>query len=189
MAKKPSSGAVELFHMFDIHNESRTIFTGHETNDDCFERFCKNLHHLENISVEPITIKMNNIGGDGIIGLAMYDLIAKSKCEITIEVIGSAMSAGSFILQAADKRLINANGRVMIHYGSIGIGGSEAKTQYRWVEESRKFDLIMESIYMKRIKEKNPDYTIGSLRKLLAHDTILDPEQAIDLGLIDGVLK
>lgn len=178
-----------IFQSEHLHIPSRTIFLGHETNDEVFERFIKNIHHLEFLSHEPIIIKTNNIGGEETVGMAMYDLIKNSPCNITIEVHGAAMSMGSIILQAADRRLINKHGRVMIHYGTMIMAGAEARTQYKWVEESKKFDGIMEQLYLEKIKEKQPDFTIGQLRKLLAHDTILDPDQALDLGLIDGIIS
>jgi len=58
------------------------------------ESLIKNLVILENINKEPITIIMNNIGGDVYHGIAIYDAIKACESRVTIKVFGSAQSMG-----------------------------------------------------------------------------------------------
>jgi ATP-dependent protease ClpP protease subunit len=163
---------------------------GQETDHEMAEMFIKNLHMLEVVNKEPITIIMNNIGGDEFDGMAIYDAIRASECQVTIKVSGNAMSMGSIILQAADVRLMYPHAKFMIHYGTPVLVNSEGSAQnnYRWIEESKKFDKMMEDLFLSKIHKKIPDFKLSSLRKLLEFDTILGAEEALRYNFIDGII-
>jgi ATP-dependent protease ClpP protease subunit len=46
----------------------------------------------------------------------------------------------------------------------------------------------MRNIYLERMREKHPDYLEEDLDKLLNFDTILNPYEAVELGLADRVV-
>lgn len=188
---------IDKFHDYSLYIPTRTIYMGSEVvSDDDFsesgteammaERQIKNLHILDNLNQDPITIIMNNIGGDEYHGMAIYDAIKACKSHITIKVYGHAMSMGSIILQAADTRIMAPNSRQMIHYGTVGIE-NHAKTAEKQAEECEKNDRVMEELYLKRIHEKNPAFTLNKLQKLLDHDTFLTAKESVDLGLADEI--
>jgi ATP-dependent protease ClpP protease subunit len=164
---------------------------GEETNATMCRNFIKNLHMLEDLSSDPILVIANNVGGDELHGMGIYDSIRASTCYITLKIVGHAMSMGSIIAQAADKRVMMPNARFMLHYGTAMLTDSdmEAKTQYRWITESKKFDSMMENLFLSRIREKNPNYSMHSLKKLLDRDTILDAEESLSLGLVDEIVQ
>lgn len=189
---------VDRFHDYSIHVPSRTIFMSTENISESdfsesgvdttmAERQIKNLHLLDSISKEEITILMNNLGGDVGHGMAIFDAIRSCQSHISIKVFGHAMSMGSIILQAADERILSPNSRMMIHYGTFAID-KEAKTAYNWAEESKKWDRWMENLFLTRIHEKQPAFSLKKLQKMLDFDTILTPEEAIALGLADRIL-
>lgn len=187
---------VDKFHDYSLYIPKRTIFMGSEsveTNDESgvdssmAERVIKNLAILDNLSGEEITIIMNNIGGDVIHGMAIYDAIKACASHVTIKVYGHAMSMGSIILQAADERVMAPNSRFMMHYGTFAVD-KEAQSAYKWAEESKKFDKWMENMYLAKIQEKQPAFKLKTLQKMLSVDTILTPEETIALGLADKVL-
>lgn len=200
MAKKIGHDDIDKFHDYSIHIPTRTIFMGTENisteNDfeesgvDCSmaERNLKNIHILEAMSSDPITIIMNNIGGDFYHGMAIYDAIKYSSVEkITIKVFGHAMSMGSIILQAADERIMAPNAKQMVHYGYTTLDG-ESKTVEKKAREDRDNNRLIEEIYLDRVKEKIPDFTMKALKKLLDRDTFLSPEESVRLGLADKIL-
>lgn len=197
MPRKPTRDDIDKFHDADIYVPNRTIYMGsvHLSDDgsengcDAFmaERAVKNLFILDKISEEPITILMNNIGGDVNHGLAIYDAIKSCRSHVTIKVFGHAMSMGSIILQAADERIMSENASQMIHYGSVFID-KHAKTAYKIVDDNKRIDRWMEKMYLEKIKQKQPGYKIGRLQRLLDHDTFLTAEQSVELGLADKVL-
>jgi len=137
---------------------------------------------------KPITIMMNNIGGFVYHSLAIYDAIASTKNYVTIICLGHCMSAATIILQAADKRVVSENCSLMIHDGTDGYIG-HTQNFIRTAEETKRLVKLIDNIYLKRIKNKNPDFTDKKIRKLLEFDTYLTSEQAVRLGLADEILK
>lgn len=188
---------IDKWHDSGIYIPTRHIFIGSEQSDDemsesgcdylMAERAIKNLHILESINKEPITILMNNIGGDEYHGFAIYDAIRLCESHITIKVLGHAMSMGSIILQAADERLMAPTSRQMLHYGTWGVH-DHAKTTQKWAREGEKIDKWMEQMYLAKMKEKNPHFTLARLQRMLDHDTFLTAKESVDCGLADKVL-
>lgn len=188
---------VDKFHDYSLYIPQRTIYMGSEefsltdgesgTDGLMAERTIKNLTILEALNSDPITIIMNNIGGDEYHGFAICDAIKACKSHVTIKVLGHAMSMGSIILQAADQRIMAPNARQMMHYGTWGIH-DHSKTAQKWAQEGLKIDEWMEAMYLARIHEKVPTFPIQKLKKMLDHDTFLTAKESIALGLADKVL-
>jgi ATP-dependent Clp endopeptidase proteolytic subunit ClpP len=197
--KKTVNDDIEKFHDYSIHLPTRTLYMGseHVSETDDFaesgcdtsmaERMVKNIHILDHLSQEPITILMNNIGGDEYHGFAIYDAIKAAKSEVTIIVMGHAMSMGSIILQAADKRVMAPTSRQMIHYGTWG-QNDHAKTAQKIAQEGLKIDQWMENMYLDKLREKDSSFKLKKLQKMLDHDTFLTAEQSVALGLADSIL-
>lgn len=189
---------LDKFHDYSLYIPQRIIFMGSEafsisegesgTDGLMAERLIKNLTILESLNSNPITIIMNNIGGDVYHGSAIYDVIQACKSHITIKVFGHAMSMGSIILQAADLRIMAPNAKQMVHYGYAGAPEQHAKTFQKWAKEYGKLDLWMEEIYLNKLKVIDPNFPIQKLRKMLEHDTFLTAEASVRLGLADKVL-
>lgn len=154
---------------------NRTIYIGSinkndglESGVDAFmaESTIKAMHVLENKNSESITILMNNPGGDWYHGMAVYDVIKQAKSHCTIKVFGYAMSMGSIILQAADKRVMMPHSKFMIHFGSTSVD-NHMKTVERVVEEEKRLNYIMENIYLDVMLEKEEKKGHGYLAKTL----------------------
>jgi ATP-dependent Clp endopeptidase proteolytic subunit ClpP len=182
-------------HDLGVSLPTRTIFISSESvvedqesgvDSRMADRFVKNLHILESLSPDPITVVANNPGGDVYHGLAIYDAIRSATCKLTVAIRGHAMSMGSVILQAAPRRLMSRHSTQMIHYGTAGASG-HAKTVLKWAEESKRLDRLIEDIYLSRIRGRHPRFTREKLVELLDHDTFLTAEQSIELGLADEV--
>lgn len=201
MSKRFNRDDIDKFLDYEIYVPSRTVYMGSVKVDDdgnesgtdaaMAERTIKSLHVLESLAPngdQPINIIMNNPGGCEYSGLAIYDAIKACKNHVTIKVFGHAMSMGSVILQAADDRVMSPNSRMMIHYGTWGIS-DHPKIVYKWAEEGKKFDSIMEQIYMEKILAKNPGFKLKKLQEMLNFDTFLTAKEAVALGLADSVLE
>lgn len=199
MSKRISKDEIDRFHDYSIYTPSRTLYMGsvhiedgEESGTDASmaERLIKGLHILDTSAPggeSPITIIMNNLGGDWYHGMAIYDAIKVCKNHITIRVYGYAMSMGSVILQAADERIMAPNSKLMIHYGSMGMDHTHTKIFKKWAEETDKIDKVMENIYMESIKKIHPEFKQAKLKSMLNFDTILNAQETIDLGLADKV--
>jgi ATP-dependent protease ClpP protease subunit len=164
-------------HNIDITN--RTLFMGSisstpddESGVDNFmaESIIKGLHTLDTINNKPITIIMNNTGGDWYHGMAIYDAIKNTKSHTTIKVFGHAMSMGSIILQSPNNRIMLPNSRLMLHYGQNSNQG-HPKLLERWSEESKKLNHTMEQIYLEKIVSKesnNIQQLFNSINNILS---------------------
>lgn len=198
MATKVLRDDIDKWFEYGIYLPNRHMYMGSavytedgESGTDHFmaERAIKNLHLLDSLAPNgdnPLTIIMNNLGGDEYHCMAIYDAIMACRNHVTMIGTGYVMSAGSVIFQAADERVMSPNSRMMIHYGTWGMY-DHPKIAYAWAEESKKMNQVMRNIYLERIREKHPDYLEEELDKLLNFDTILNPYEAVDLGLADRV--
>lgn len=194
MSRRIARDDIEKLHDYGIHVSTRTIYIGSEpSNSDeesgvdylLAERTIKNIHILENISADPITIIMNNIGGDTMHGFAIYDAIKNCRCHVTIKGTGNIMSMATVILQAGDERLLSEHTTVMLHYGENSTAGHVKNTQ-NWIKFYQKMDRKLSIVLYNKIKEKNPRFSLQKLERLLEFDTILDADEAVNLGLADG---
>jgi len=189
---------IDKFFDYEIYLPTRTIYLGsvsyedgEETGTDhqMSERAIKGLHILDKNAPagdKPITIIMNNDGGDTYHGFAIYDAVLRCRNHVTIIGTGNCMSMGSVILQAADERILTPNAKFMIHYCTWGIHGV-TKTAARWADEAKKLDQSLVDIYLEKIRVKHPTFTREKVDKLLNFDTILTAQEAVDLGLADKV--
>lgn len=153
------------------------------------DRAVKNILLLDKLKPEgdaPINYLLSNPGGDEFYMAAIYDAIKYSKSPSIITVHGLAMSAGSVILQAGQKRVMMPSAWVMIHYGTWGTH-AHPKISYNWSDAGKKMDKWMENIYLERIREKNPNFKLKDLQKMLDFDTILNAQDTVALGLADCV--
>ncbi len=200
MSKRVNRDDIDRFFDYEIHIPTRTIYMGSAQNDindgesgtdgAMAERAIKALHILDSSAPagdQPITIIMNNIGGDEYHGMAIFDAIKACKNHVTIRVFGHAMSMGAVILQAADTRIMAPNSRIMLHYGTWGVN-DHPKITYKWAEEGKKFDAWMEKIFLEKIQVKNPNFKLKELQNMLNFDSFLNPEEALQLGLIDDII-
>ena len=191
---------VDKFFDYGINIPSRTLYMGSVGSDyddgelgvdyAMAERMVKGLHLLDTAAPsgdKPISILMNNTGGDEYHGLAIYDAIKTCNNEVNIIVYGHAMSMGSVIFQAADERIMSPNSRMMIHYGTWGVC-DHPKIAYNWADEGKRWDKWLVEIYLEKIREKHPKFTKKKVDEMCNFDTFFTPQEAVDIGLADRVL-
>lgn len=82
---------------------------------------------LKAISAPAIDLHISSPGGAVFDGLTMYEAVRQHPAQVTAYVDGLAASAASFIVQAADRRVMARNGVLLIHdaEGTM-INGTEA---------------------------------------------------------------
>ncbi|MBD3292062.1 MAG: hypothetical protein GF393_04000 [Armatimonadia bacterium] len=179
----------DRFFDYDLHIPSRTMFIGGEVEEQMAELMLKGMHLLVYTSKEhPIRIILNSPGGDEYHGLAIFDAIATCPVHVTVTAFGHCMSMGSWILQAADERILSPRCTMMIHYGTWfaddSVRGVRASCR-----EMERMNLLMEEAYLRRMKERDPTYPLRKLRRLLDDDTYIPADEAIEMGLADRILE
>lgn len=195
----PRNTGVDHFFEYGLHLSTATIYLGSSYTDDyggengidydSASKFIKSMYLLETQSdCSEITIKLNNPGGDEFHMFAIYDAIRCSPKWTTIECYGHGMSAGSVIMQAANRRLISPNAYMMIHDGTWENVGNTARDFERWAKVSKEIRERMYAIYHEKMKKKNPNITIKVIEDLCRNDTILTATQSVDIGLADEII-
>ena len=193
---------IKLFYDYGLHIPTRriTVESVHVDPDHgesgvdahMWSRLEKSLTILEGFAPtgeqdDSITIVMNNPGGDVYHMLAMYDRIRSSPRRIVIEASGYVMSAASISLQAADLRRVHKHATNMNHYGENGFVGHAKDFQSR-AEESRRIESIMCEIYLERIRQKQPKFSLASLKRMMNFDCWMSSAKALELGLADEII-
>ncbi len=151
----------------------------------CIER----LRELANENGKPITLFINSAGGNVTDGLAIHDVvrhIISRGIEIRIIVQGMAYSMGSIVLQAAShgKRLAFPHSWIMIHEPAKWAGWQSTSAAAQHLERLKQ---MQDQIY--RILSSRSGKPLRQIiRDTKRTDFYLDAQNALDYGLIDGVV-
>lgn len=201
MAKKKVTSDLSDYFEYGIDVAHRVIYMGSvsytfddsETGVDHLmaEKVIKSLTVLDLQAPEgdkPITIIMNNPGGDVYHGMAIYDAIKSCKNEVNIIVYGHATSMGAIILQAADKRILAPNCVVMVHDGTDGYS-DHTQNVLRRAKEAKRIIKMIDEIFYNRMVKKNPKITRKDVRNMQLFDTWFSAKDAIAKGLADAILS
>lgn len=152
----------------------------------------KNLLFLDNNtkSRKPNRIKLyfNSPGGDWSHGMAIYDVIRGLRSPVYFIGLGCVRSMGTIICQACDKRYLTEYTRFMVHAGTESFFGNTVDAQ-RNAEESKILTDQMYKIYLDKIKQVKPRFSLDQVREMCSHDTYMSAEKAKELNFIDEVLK
>ena len=160
-------------------------------------KFIKNIRLLGKPKSKPILIHLKSMGGEYQEGMAIFDSLMACPCDTTILSYTHARSMSSIILQAADNRVLMPNSYVLIHRGSIFLGG-EVKAVMSNIDYEKKICLpTMFSIYAHRMTTTKGSRFFGEpmnkavseLRKRMNEhgDVFFTPGAAIEFGLADSV--
>ena len=174
---------------FDIYSRllrERIIFLGTEVNDQVSDSLVAQLLFLE--AEDPskdIQIYINSPGGSVTAGLAIYDTMQQISPDIVTICFGVAASMGAFLLSGGTKgkRLALPNSRIMIHQPLGGAQGQAVE-----IEIQAKEILFLKETLNKLLAE----HTNQPLEKIVEdteRDYFLSPEEAVNYGLIDKVIK
>jgi len=134
-----------------------------------------------------ITLYINSPGGSVTAGMAMYDTMQYGSCDITTVVIGQACSMGSLLAQAGTpgKRLILPHARHMIHQPLGGARGQVTDLQIH-VNEIARMKKYLTEIY---VKHNTKNKSFDELQKDMERDNFMTPDQALEYGLVDKIVK
>ena len=174
---------------FDIYSRllgERIVFIGQPIDDDLANVVVAQLLHLESADPDKdVSVYVNSPGGSLHAGLAIYDAMQYIGPEVQTICYGIAMSAGSLILTggAQGKRMALPNARLLIHQPSSGFQGqsSDIEIHAREVLDLRR---RTEEIYARHTGQSTE-----RLHEDMDRDRFMDPEEALEYGLIDRVIE
>ena len=173
---------------YDIYSrllKERIIFLSEEVNDVTASLVVAQLLFLE--SEDPnkdIHFYINSPGGSVTAGMAIYDTMNYSKCDVSTMCIGMAASMGAFLLAGGTKgkRLALPNAEVMIHQPSGGAQGQATEIQI--VAEK----ILQTKKKLNEILAANTGQPLEVIERDTERDHYMTAEEAMKYGLIDRVI-
>lgn len=186
MARK-SIDKIELFLLHNVDIDNRIIYMGSQADPEGGEagvdwqlsdNVIKSLALLDNIpSEKPITLIINNFGGEDDHCRAIMGAIRNVKAEVRGLVYGRAESAAAWILQVCKYRVMDKYSNLMFH---MGAGTKDEHSHY--------VDNLFIDILLERLREVDKETSRSKLIKKLRTDWFVYPEEALKLGLVDEVI-
>ena len=136
-------------------------------------------------SRDDISIYLNSGGGVVTAGLGLIDVIHSLDSKVNVVCVGQACSMGAMLLACTSgERLAMKRSRIMIHQPLGGFSGQCSDIIIHAAEIERMknllIDMLTESTKGKTSRERMVD--------LCDRDCYLTPEQALEIGLIDGII-
>lgn len=168
-----------------VHLGTRRIFLTGDVDTEMVARFFVVFRALDSTKGE-IYITLNSTGGSMDDGFAIYDTIRLSNNAVVIDVVGSAQSIATLILQAGDVRRATPEARIMIHQGRLHTG-QEAFAAEELKEQGRELAYSNQRYY-RAISEKSK-LPIKEVVKLCRKDSYFSADEAKKFGLIDIVIE
>jgi len=166
-----------------LEGSLRRLYICGEIDSDNYQIFSEGLAELEAESDEGVLVELNSEGGTAFDGLAFADRIRISPCPITIRVMGQAASAAVIILASGDKRAMAENSWVFVHEDSLSeVSGSISQIEKQG-REGRRFETQWSDLLAKLTTSSSTTWD-----KLHKAETYLNPNECLELGLIDEIV-
>lgn len=131
-----------------------------------------------------LVVSINSPGGDVFAGVSIYNTLANyDKGNVTVEVNGLAASIASVIAMAGDKIIMLPGSSMMIHKPwSMGIGNADELKKVAETLNSIEESLV--PIYTSRTGLSDE-----RIKEMLADETWMTPQEAVELGFADEYIE
>lgn len=176
---------------FDIYSRllrDRIIFLHGEVETGMADTIVAQLLLLE--AEDPnkdITIYINSPGGSVMAGLAIANTMNYIRCDVRTVAMGMACSMGCFLLSQGTpgKRCALEDAQIMAHQVSSGSQG-KIHDMKRSFEHSVKLN---DKLMRKMAERSCGKITQDDLAKLCEEDVWMEPDEALEMGFIDEIIK
>lgn len=190
MGSSPSmAGAAAGLNLSDSVYErllkERIIFLGSQVDDEIANKLCAQILLLSaEDPTRDIHMYINSPGGSVTAGMAIYDTMKYSPCDVATYAMGLAASMGQFLLSAGTKgkRYALPHARIMMHQPSAGVGGTAADIAIQAEQFSHTKKEMAELI------AEHTGQSIEQITKDSDRDRWFTAEQAKDYGFVDHVI-
>ncbi len=173
---------------YDIYSrllKERIIFLVGPVHDAVASLICAQLLFLESENpTKDIAFYINSPGGVVTSGLAIYDTMQYIRSPVSTVCIGQAASMGSLLLTAGakGKRFALPHARIMTHQPSGGFQGQATDIEIQ-ARETLNLKKRLEEIIA-----EHTDQTVDKVSKDMERDYFMNPNEALDYGIIDMVV-
>ena len=175
-------------YAYDLYSRllnDRIVFVSGEVNDNMASIVVSELLYLDSLNHNDIYLYINSPGGTITSGMAIYDTMNYIKSDVKTICIGLAASMGAFLLAGGTKgkRCSLPNSEIMIHQP---LGGTQGQAT----------DIKIAAEHIIKIKDKLNHILANATGKDLNviendtdRDNFMSPEEALEYGLIDEIIK
>ena len=171
--------------VFDRLLSERIIFLGSQVDDEIANKLCAQILLLSaEDPTRDISLYINSPGGSVTAGMAIYDTMKYSPCDIATYGSGLAASMGQFLLSGGTKgkRFALPHARIMMHQPSAGVGGTAADIAI----QAEQFAATKRE--MAQLIAEHTGQTFEQISKDSDRDRWFTAQEAKDYGLVDHVI-
>lgn len=163
----------------------RIIFLGSQVDDEIANKLCAQILLLSaEDPTRDISLYINSPGGSVTAGMAIYDTMKYSPCDVATYGMGLAASMGQFLLTAGTpgKRFALPHARIMMHQPSAGVGGTAADIAI----QAEQFAATKKE--MAQLIAEHSGQSFEQITKDSDRDRWFTAQQAKEYGLVDHVI-
>ncbi|WP_165352568.1 ClpP family protease [Bacillus infantis] len=171
------------------HLKGRKLILNDVIDDDIVEKGILQIFRWneedKDLAVEdrkPISIILNSGGGAVDIGMVFCEVVRKSKTPVHITVLGCAASMAALILMAGHVRKAYSFSNILIHDGSMFLGGTTGK-----VKDHMKFQEEKE-VQIKKYVLETTKISSEKYDEMYDREWWMTAETAKEFGLIDELI-
>jgi ATP-dependent Clp protease, protease subunit len=176
---------------FDIYSrllKDRIIIIGRPIDDVVANLVVAQLMYLAaDAPDKEIQIYVNSPGGAVTAGLAIYDTMQYVRAPISTVCIGRAASFGTVILMAGEngKRFSLPNATIHMHQPLIGGKGLQGQASDLDIHAR---EILRIRTVLNELIAKHTGRPLARVERDTDRDFFLNPEEAVEYGLIDGII-
>lgn len=163
----------------------RIIFLGSQVDDEIANKLCAQILLLSAEDPErDIALYINSPGGSVTAGMAIYDTMKYSPCDVSTYAMGLAASMGQFLLSGGTpgKRFALPHARILMHQPSAGVGGTAADIAI----QAEQFSSTKRE--MAELIAEHTGQTFDQITKDSDRDRWFTAQEAKDYGIVDHVI-
>ena len=176
------------YDIFSRLLKDRIIYLGEDVNPTTSSLIVAQMLFLESEDPDKeIYFYINSPGGSITDGMAIVDTMNYIKCPVETVCVGLAASMGAVLLTAGEKgkRFAMPNSEIMIHQPLIGGGGLQGQAT----------EIKIHADHFVRTREKLNKFLsertgkpLDVIEKDTERDNYMTAEEALEYGLIDGIM-
>lgn len=135
-------------------------------------------------SSDTVELHIHSYGGSVVEGNMIYNAIAKCPKPVHVYIDGIAASQASIVAMAGTRRYMAENAFLMVHAPAGGTGGRGTAADHA---ATAKALTAMERMFVKTLTSASgrPE---AEVKRWLAADTWFSAAEALEMGLIDGIV-
>ena len=183
--KKSKDGRITAVDMASELLNSRVLLLEGEVNDVACNGLIKSMLVLEHQdAAEPISLIINSPGGSVTAGLALIDTMQSLDCTVHTVGEGVVASMAAVILACGDHRQVYRHTQVLIHQLMGGTGMAQQTDIEIAAQHAAALRAQLDELLAERSK-----LTAQEFHELTERDCWCDAQRALELGLVDEIIK